>query len=243
MYDHLTAPPQLQRFERPALVIGGIGLLIALGGFFIDSTQFWQSYLLAFLFWLRIGLGCLGFTMLHHLAGGRWSALVRRIMERGAMTLPLMALLFLPLLFGLRTLYPWLNGTQVAESALLQQKTAYLNLPFFLVRAVIYFAVWITLATLLNRWSLAEDHGADEVTGKRMRRISAIGMLLYALTATFAAYDWMMSLEPEWFSSIYGLLFIAGQGLAALALAIIALRQLGRANQTTDAWTDQFNDL
>lgn len=242
MYDHLTVPAQLERYQRPALFVAGGGLLLAIVGFFLDPMQFWRSYLLAFLFWLEIGLGSLGFVMLHHLAGGRWSALIRRIMEMGAMTLPLMALLFLPLLFGLSTLYPWLDAEHVAESALLQQKSAYLNLPFFLVRAVLYFVVWIGLAVLLNRWSAAEDAG-DETAGPRMRRISGIGMLLYAITATFAAYDWMMSLEPEWFSSIYGLLFMAGQGLAALALAIIALRHLGQANARTAAWTEQFNDL
>lgn len=243
MYEHLTVPPQLQRFQRPALILAAVGLLIALGGFFLDATQFWRSYLLAFLFWLEIGLGCLGFVMLHHLAGGRWSALIRRIMERGAMTLPAMALLFLPLLFGLRTLYPWLNSEHLAESELLQQKAAYLNLPFFLIRAVIYFGVWITLAVLFNRWSLAEDRGDGEAARRRMGRLSGIGMLIYAITATFAAYDWMMSLEPEWFSSIYGLLFMAGQGLAALALAILALRYLSQANDQSSAWTDQFNDL
>ncbi|MCB0104896.1 MAG: hypothetical protein KDE53_03290 [Caldilineaceae bacterium] len=243
MYDQLTVPSILKRTQRPALIMAAGGVLLAVVGFFLDAAQFWQSYLLAFLFWLAMGLGCLGFVMLHHLAGGRWSALIRRIMETGAMTLPIMALLFLPLLFGLRTLYPWLNSEHVAASDLLQQKAAYLNLPFFLVRAVLYFGVWITLAALLNRWSVAEDNGGQAQVALRMRRLSAIGMLLYAITATFAAYDWMMSLEPEWFSSIYGLLFIAGQALAALALAIISLRYLGRANATTEAWTNQFNDL
>jgi len=240
MYDHLTVPPQLQRLQRPAMIVGGVGLLIALGGAFLDIEQFWQSYLLAFLFWLQIGLGSLGIVLLHHLVGGRWSALIRRIMETGAMTLPLMTILFLPLLFGLTTLYPWLDPDQVADSALLQQKTRYLNLPFFLIRAGIYFAVWLTLAALLSRWSLAQDAGADEALNRRLHRLSAVGMILYMLTATFAAYDWMMSLEPEWFSSIYGLLAISGQALAALALAIIGLRLLA---QEKDSWIDQFNDL
>ncbi len=243
MYDHLSVPPQLHRLQRPAMIVGGIGLLIAIGGAMIDLEQFWQSYLLAFLFWLEIGLGCLGVVMLHHLVGGRWSALIRRIMETGAMTLPLMTILFLPLLFGLTTLYPWLNPAHVAETPLLQQKATYLNLPFFLVRAVIYFAVWLTLAGLLSRWSLAQDEGGDEELSRRMRRLSAAGMILYMVTATFAAYDWMMSLEPEWFSSIYGLLFIAGQALAALALAIIGLRLLAQGNDAGESWTNQFNDL
>jgi hypothetical protein len=241
MNDLITIPPQLQRLQRPGLIVAVVGLLLAIGGAMFDLAQFWQSYLLAFLFWLEIGLGCLGFIMLHHLVGGRWSALIRRIMETGAMTLPLMTILFLPLLFGLTTLYPWLNPDHVAASALLQQKTQYLNLPFFLVRAVLYFTVWLTLAALLSRWSLAEDAGAEPTT--RLRRLSAVGLILYMLTATFAAYDWMMSLEPEWFSSIYGLLFIAGQALAALAVAIIGLRVLAQGNDTTEAWTEQFNDL
>ncbi|MEZ4618498.1 MAG: hypothetical protein R2867_23695 [Caldilineaceae bacterium] len=129
MYDQLTIPPQLQRLQRPAMIVGGVGLLLAIGGAIFDLTQFWQSYLLAFLFWLEIGLGCLGFAMLHHLVGGRWSSLIRRIMETGAMTLPLMAMLFLPLLFGLTSLYPWLNSEQVAESALLQEKRAISTCP------------------------------------------------------------------------------------------------------------------
>ncbi|MEZ4618497.1 MAG: hypothetical protein R2867_23690 [Caldilineaceae bacterium] len=100
---------------------------------------------------------------------------------------------------------------------------------------------------MLNRWSAAEDAG-DEQAAPRLKRLSAVGMILYALAATFAAYDWMMSLEPEWFSSIYGLLFIAGQALAALALAIIGLRVLAQGNgllgpKGEGAWTDQFNDL
>ena len=131
----------------------------------------------------------------------------------------------MPLIFGLPILYPWLDAEHVAHSALLQQKTAYLNLPFFLIRAAIYFGVWLTLAGLLHRWSLAQDRAKDEGVSTdltaRMGRLSAVGMILYVLTTTFAAYDWMMSLEPEWFSSIYGLLFIAGQALAALSVAII----------------------
>lgn len=242
-----TVPSQLQRLQRPALMVAGGGLLLGVVGAFFDLTQFWQSYLLAFLFWLEIGLGCLGFVLLHHLVGGRWSALIRRIMETGTKTLPLMALLFLPLLLGLNVLYPWLDADHVAHSALLQQKTAYLNLPFFLARAVIYFGVWLTLAALLNRWSVAQDATTDRTEqatlAARMGRLSAVGMVLYMLTATFAAYDWMMSLEPEWFSSIYGLLFIAGQALAALALAIIGLRLLAGQNGTAEDWTNQFNDL
>jgi hypothetical protein len=233
----------LARFRRPALLVALVGLGLAILGAFLDREQFWRSYLLAFLFWLEIGLGCLGLLMLHHLVGGRWSALIRRLMETGAMTLPLMAILFLPLLLGLTTLYPWTDAAHVQASPLLQQKTAYLNLPFFLGRAALYFAVWLVLAYLLNRWSLAQDRTGEEQWTRRMRRLSALGIILHMLTATFAAYDWMMSLEPEWYSSIYGLLFIIGQALAGLAVAIIGLRLLAKHYAAEGDWTQSFNDL
>lgn len=242
-YGNLLSAASFKRFRPLGLVVGLLGLALAVLGAFLNPEQFWRSYLLAYIFWLEIALGCLGMVMLHHLVGGRWSALIRRLMETGAMTLPLMALLFIPLLFGLRTLYPWTNPQQILHSAVLQSKTAYLNVPFFIGRAVVYFAIWLTLAYLLNRWSLAQDQTGEPHLARRMRRLSALGVILYMLTGTFAAYDWMMSLEPAWASSIYGLLFIIGQALAALALAIIGLSFLARNNTANMEWTKSFNDL
>ena len=232
-----------QRWRWPAIVLGLLGLAAAIYGAMFDLDQFWQAYLLAYIFWLEIGLGCLGLLMLHHLVGGRWSALIRRLLETGAMTLPLLALLFIPLILGMITLYPWMNAEHVQQSTLLQQKTGWLNASFFLGRSALYFAVWITLALLFNHWSLAQDRTGDAKFGRWMRRLSAIGMILYMVTATFAGYDWLMSLEPEWFSSIYGLLFIAGQALAALSLAIIGLIVLAREMGTSQQWIKSFNDL
>ncbi len=237
------ATTSFKRLQKPATWLGLVGLLLAIVGAWLDRTQFWQSYLLASVFWVEVGLGCLGMVMLHHLVGGRWSALIRRLMETGAMTLPLMALLFIPLLFGLNTLYPWTNADHVQQSELLQQKTVWLNVPFFLGRSAFYFVVWLGLALLLNRWSLAQDRTGDAKFAQRLRRLSAIGMILYMLTATLAGYDWLMSLEPEWFSSIYGLLFIAGQALAGLSLAIIGLCLLAKEMGTTERWLKSFNDL
>jgi hypothetical protein len=214
----------------------------------LDLEQFWQSYLLAYIFWLEIALGCLGMVMLHHVAGGRWSFVIRRLMETGAMTLPLLAVLFIPLLIGLTRLYPWTDPALVAQSELLQHKSVYLNIPFFIVRAVIYFTVWSGLAYLLNRWSLRQDETGEPGLSSRLRRLSAIGLILYFVTATFAAFDWLMSLEPEWFSSIYGVLFIVGQALAALALAVIGLRLMAKGQPMTETiasstWANLFNDL
>ena len=238
-----TSSASLKRWQRPAALVGVVGLLLAVVGLLIDRTQFWQSYLLAYLFWLEIGLGGLGFVLLHHLVGGRWSARIRHIMEAAALTLGLMALLFVPLIFGLTSLYPWANAELVAESALLQSKSAWLNIPFFLGRALLYWVIWLGLAYRLNRLSRQQAEQADPASAGRMRRLSAVGMILFMLSTTFAAYDWMMSLEPEWFSSIYGLLFLAGQGVAALTLAIIGLRILTRGQTLSDDWRQSFNDL
>lgn len=240
--------PPLERFQRPGLVIGLVGLAVSLAGAFIDPEQFWRSYLLAYLFWLEISLGCLAVLMLHHLVGGRWGLAIRRLLEAGAMTLPLLALLFVPLLFGLQTLYIWTNPEALSHSELLQHKSAYLNIPFFLSRTVIYFIVWLGIAYLLNRWSLEQKRTGEPGLSARMRRLSGLGMVLYVVTATFAAYDWMMSLEPEWSSSIYGLLFIVGQVLAAFALAIVGLRFVSKDQPAAAAgavppWTTHFNDL
>jgi hypothetical protein len=235
--------PAFKRIQSISLLAVLTGLALSAFGAYLDLQQFWRSYLLAYIFWLEISLGCLGMVMLHHLVGGRWSALIRRLMETGAMTLPLMALLFAPLLLGLTTLYPWTDAEAVSHSALLRAKSPYLNPPFFIGRAALYFGVWLALAYFLNRWSLEQDHTGEVHLATRMRRLSTLGLILYILTATFAAYDWLMSLEPEWFSAIYGLLFIAGQGLAALALAIIGLRFLAKSQGVSGDWTPAFNDL
>ena len=222
--SNVTQINRMRGIQRPALWVAAGGLLVALAGLLLDQAEFWRAYLFAYLFWLEIALGCLGLVLLHHLAGGRWSASVRGIAESAALTLPAFGLLFLPLLVALPQLYPWADGAQMAASPLLQQKSAWLNLPFFGARAVVYFGVWSLLAVYLHRLSQAEAAagGSPEITAQ-LHRLSALGMILYFVTATFAAFDWMMSLEPAWFSSIYGLHFLAGQAVAAISLAIIGL--------------------
>jgi hypothetical protein len=246
--DFTFSQSQLKPLQRNSLIAGGVGLLLSVGGLLVNSAQFWQSYLLAYTFWLEVALGCLGLLMLHHVVGGRWSAAIRRVMEIGAQTLPLLAILFIPLLLGLKTLYPWAQVDHMAESELLQNKALYLNVPFFLARAAVYWLLWLGLSWFLTRWSRAQDQTGAPNLAIRMRRLSTLGLILLVLSSTFAAYDWLMSLEPEWFSSIYGLLFIAGQGVAALALAIIGLRFISQQPAAaiiieSTAQTNIFNDL
>ena len=209
------------RLQRGCLIAGVVGLVLCLIGGFISTRQFFQSYLFAYVFWLGIALGSLGLVMLHNLSGGAWGVVIRRFLESGMMTLPLMAVLFLPLLFGLHSAYSWAQPEALAHDAVLRHKSSYLNVPFFLLRAVIYFALWAGAAWLLARWSDDYERGADAALLARQRLFSGPGLLVYGLTITFASIDWLMSLEPHWYSTIYGVHFFGGHGLAALAFAIM----------------------
>jgi hypothetical protein len=206
--------------------------------------QLFRSYLIAYLFWFGIALGCLPLLMLHHLVGGTWGFVIRRILEAGTRTLPLMLLLFVPLLFGIHSLYEWARPDVVANDAPLQAKHAYLNIPFFIVRAAIYFIAWMIFAFLLNRWSAEQDATANPVLVRRFQLISAPGIVVYSLAITFASIDWAMSLEPHWFSTIYGMLFIVGQTLAALAFVIPIAAYLAESRRVSNFMTaDVFQDL
>jgi hypothetical protein len=208
-------------FQRGSLIVGIVGLALSLLGAFFSRQQFFQSYLLAYVFWLGIALGCLGIVMLHNLSGGGWGVVIRRVLESGMNTLPLMALLFVPLLFGLPYLYEWARPDAVAHDLVLQHKSAYLNLPFFLIRAALYFALWIGAARVMSGWSAQHDTNADPQIIARLRALSGPGLVIYVLTITFASIDWIMSLEPHWYSTIYGVHFLGGHVLAAFAFAIL----------------------
>jgi hypothetical protein len=176
--------------------------------------------------------------------GGAWGAVVRRVLESATRTLPLMALLFVPLALGLPRLYVWARPEAVAHDALLQHTSVYLNVPFFLVRAAFYFVVWITLATFLNRWSLEQDARPDPRVDRRLEMLSRAGLMLYGLTETFAAIDWAMSLDPHWSSTIYGILLMGGQGLSTFAFVIPVLALIARRPPLSRIISpDQFHDL
>jgi hypothetical protein len=235
----------LHRVQRGALVAGLLSLaLCALGGF-LSPLQFFRSYLVAYLFWFGIALGCLAILMIHHVTGGAWGAVIRRLLESATRTLPLMALLFLPILLGMHQLYQWSRPEVVAHDPILQQKSLYLNVPFFLGRAVLYFSVWMILVRYLNRWSLEQDRTVDPGPTRRMELLSRGGLVLVGLTMTFASIDWIMSLEPHWFSTIYGVLVMGGQVVTAMAfmIPVAALLANGRGPLAEVMSNEQFHDL
>lgn len=239
-----TLTPQLEGLRQRALAVGVAGLVLCLLGAWRDPLQFFRSYLLGYVFWIGFPLGCTALVMLHHLTGGAWGFLIRRLLESGTRTFLLMAVLFLPLVAGMSRLYIWAQPAAVAADPMLQYKHFYLNTPFFLGRAVFYFAVWIGLAFLLNKWSAEQDRTGEPGLARRLEALSAPGLILYGLTATFSAVDWVMSLEPRWFSTVYGLLFVVIEVLSALAFSIVMARLLAdREPLSQVASPGSFHDL
>src|SRR5947208_2915625 len=220
--------PELAHRQRQLLIAGAAGLGVSAIGVFVDATQFLQSYLMAYMFVLGITLGCLALGMVHQLSGGAWGVVIRRPIGAATRTLPVLTLLFLPIAFGMHRLYGWTDPALVARDEVLQHKHVYLNAPFFVVRSAIYFLVWNALTYFLNAWSLEQDETGDPRVARRMQLLSAGGLVAYGLTITFASFDWLMSLEPHWFSTIYGVLILGGQGLSAMAFLIVVLVWLSR---------------
>lgn len=217
------APSRVPQYGRLALTVGVIGVALAGVGAVTNPAQFFHSWLLGFMLCLGFALGSLALLMLQYLTGGLWGLVTRRILEAAARTLPLLLLFFIPLLFGLKDLYSWTHADIVAGDEALRAKALYLNVPFFLVRAAFYFACWLAVAGFLRRWSRQVEETGDRAAERRIRRLSAGGILIYGFTITFASIDWLMSLEPHWFSSIFGMLMMTGQGLSGISLAVVVL--------------------
>lgn len=225
-------------FARSALVVGAVALVAALIGLRAQPHVAFASYLYAYFFWLDVSLGALAINMIQSLTGGKWSEFVRAPFDAAARLLPLLALLALPLLFGLSELYPWLRP-EAAHDPLLQDKAWYLNRTFFFLRAAAYFAIWIVLA---YRISLLHAARQTAQAAARRRRANIAGVLLYAITVTFAAVDWVMSLVPEWYSTAFGLIVGTGQFLVAMAFGIVvAAVRVGGA--PAPEVRERFNDL
>lgn len=232
--------PFLSRLQKRALPVGVIALAACFGGAFLNPGQFYQSYLVAFLFWVGVSLGCLALLMLHHLVGGGWGFIIRRLLEAGSRTVPLMVVLFIPIVLGMHDLYIWTHPSVVAADRALQDKHIYLNTPFFLIRAAVYFLVWMGFAWLLSRWSLQQDRTGDASLTRRMQLLSGPGLVIYGITVTFASIDWVMSLEPHWFSTIYGMIFMVGQVLSTLAIAILLVVKLSDRSPIGDVMSPRY---
>jgi hypothetical protein len=222
------SPPtaDIDSLRSRALIAGLIGLAGCGIGLLVDRDHFFRAWLVAYMLFLGIALGSMALMMIQHLSGGAWGVF-RRIFEASSRTLPLLMVLFVPILLGIGTLYPWSHADRVAADEILGHRSAYLNSTFFFVRAVIYFAGWWGIATLLNKWSGQQDRG-DVAVNTRIQRLSGAGLVFYALAVTFAGIDWIMSLNPHWYSTIFGFLMMGGQGLAALAFTILVAAFLFR---------------
>ena len=219
-------PADLDAARSRALMVGAVGLVGCAIGFAIDRDHFFRAWLIAYLLWLGVALGSMAFTMVQHLSGGSWGVF-RRIFEASSRTLPLLAILFLPIVLGMQTLYPWTHPDLVAADEVLQHKAPYLNTPFFLIRALIYMGGWIFIAWTLTRLSKRQDEG-DQSVNVTLQRVSGAGIVFYAFSITGAAIDWVMSINPHWYSTLFGFIFLGGQGLSALAFTIVVSTFLSR---------------
>ncbi|MCX6832652.1 MAG: hypothetical protein NT028_11090, partial [candidate division Zixibacteria bacterium] len=226
------------------LLIGIAGLVLSGVGLFFDSRQFFHSYLVAFTFWVSVGLGGLFFTMLHHLVSASWSVVLRRMFENVMIALPLLFIFFIPIAFGMGNLYEWTHADKVATDHLLQGKAGFLNSGFFLARTLVYFAIWSIIAFLAYKLSLRQDQAHSETVTAKMKKVSAPGVILLAVTLTFAAWDWLMSLDAHWYSTIFGAYYFAGSALSALAVVtLIAIYLRSKQVLVKQITLEHYHDL
>ena len=214
----------LLRWEKACFGAGCLaGLVCVLGAVFGSSAEFFRAYLAAYMFCLGIALGGMAILMLSHLTGGAWAYLIRRILEAQMSTLPLLALLFIPVAFGLNDLYLWARPELVATDAKLQQQQFYLNKTFFLERAVVYFVVWLAIALALTARSRRQERTGDPNSLWKLMRLGEVGLVIFGTSMHFAAFDWLEMLQPSYHSTIFPFLVVSSQLFSAQAFAIVVL--------------------
>lgn len=220
-------PESVGGLQRLGMGAALVGVVLAIIGFVMSGAdRFFEAYLMAYLLWMGLALGSLALLMVQHLSGGAWGVVIRRTLEAAVRTLPFMAMLFLPIGFGMGHLYHWTHGDAVAADPILQEKAAYLNTPFFIVRQLAYFVIWSVMGYLLTKWSAEHDQTGDPGLIRKLSILSGGGLVVYSLTVTFAVVDWLMSVNPHWFSTMWGPMFMVTQGLTALAFSIAMLVML-----------------
>ena len=224
-----AVPSNAASIQRLAAIVGIVGLALCGFGFTRSPEQFYRAWLVAFLFWWGVSLGSMAWMMVHHLSGGQWGVVTRRVFEASRRTLPFVALTFIPIAVGVHYLFPWARPEEVATDHILQHRAPYLNAPFFYARAAIYFLIWTGITYTMTSWSRRQDAAPDDTAlALRMQRLSGAGLVLYGITLFFASVDWLMTIDPHWYSSIYGILMLCGQGLASMAFTIAVMVVLAR---------------
>jgi hypothetical protein len=227
----LTTPPVAKTISQRSLLVGVVFGVIAVILAFIQPQQFYRAYLLGFMLWLGVALGSMAILMIRHLTGGGWGMVIRRILGAAMRTVPLLAVLFIPVILGIHKLYIWAQPLdQIADKHLREHlediTKTYLTTSGFIYRAIFYFAVWNLLSFLLSKWSRETDHPGSPDHTSRFKAIAGPGLILYGFTISFAAIDWVMSLAPSWISTIFGLVILIGEVLSAMCFAVVVERIL-----------------
>ncbi|MDH4070892.1 MAG: hypothetical protein OEV30_10765 [Ignavibacteria bacterium] len=220
----MNGEQRLGTFVKRGMIAGISALAILMAGGVVYRQQFFESYLFGFIFWVGLSLGCLGILLLHHLVSGAWGHIIQRMTEAGGRILPYVFLMFAPVVIGMEFLYPWTDQETMASSHILHHKEWFLTTRFFLVRSVIYFGAWIFFAYWLSSRSRRQDKTGEAGLTRRMKLFSGPAIVAFVISVTLASVDWMMSLEPEWYSTMYGMHIIVGMILTALAFCIVLLR-------------------
>jgi len=235
----LMAPPVVKTIEQRSWLVGVAFGLIALLGAWLRPEEFFRAYLLGYMAWLGVTLGSMAILMLRHLTKGAWGMVIRRILGAAMRCMPLMVVLFLPLLFGLPKLYVWARPLDSIQDQHLKEHLreitgSYLSVNGFVIRAAIYFAVWYALSFFLTKCSAEQDHPPLRDNSPRFKALSGPGLILYAFPLTLAASDRVMSIDPSWISTIFGLCILIGQVLSALCFAVVVERILFRYKPMSD---------
>ena len=223
-----TLRPQMERVQKNSLFIGLVALVISLIGLFRDPLHFWQSYLFAYLFWSGLALGCLGIFFLHNVVGGNWGVAIRRLLESGVKTLPFVLVAVVPIFFAMQTLYAWTHADFRAHDFPAGHRAEYMNVPMFVGRTIVFCLIWFFSGRYILNMANEHDRTGDPELFKRIKRRSAPALLVFIVTTTYAFVDWIMSLEPDWYSTIYPWMFTIGEVVLTFAFVIAVLVLLSK---------------
>ncbi len=241
----LTPPPVVKTLALRSLIVGVVFAIVALILALKNPDEFYRAYLIGFMAFLGISLGSMAIIMIRHLTGGGWGVVIRRILGAAMRTLPLLAALFIPIILGIHKLYIWAQPLDNVKDKhlhdhLVDITKTYLNANGFIYRAIFYFFIWNLLSFLLSKWSKESDRAGARDNTDRFKTVSGPGLILYGLTVSFAAIDWVMSLDPSWVSTIFGLVVLIGQVLAAMCFAVIVERILFDYKPMSEMLTPDF---